>query len=396
MESTSDIVKKIFTMRKPSYNKKETAESIEAEKTLNQNLKRSDIESTVNPSEDKKPIVLFVHGFASSKYNWLDPDLGNWGWVKDYLNDPEPKDYGWHVIPPPPFVAVDWSLSNKLEPISATEFMDQNNISWITYSQESAFGDIEDSVDELNNVINEIGKTFGKRDIVIIAHSRGGLISKRYLDKSDKTPVKKLVTFGSPFGGTFVSSFDIFQLPTKLVLNRVRTMRRLWDYGQTRKAESVSTRQMKPNSDFLTALEESGYRDDVNYVNVAGSSQHISNVYTWRWKLSSWKRDYRLARKKMLERRKLMKNGKLPIEWYHLPKDFFFHVYNWIMEPRLIFQILPKVGYPEMLQGDGAVSIRSALVDHERVKQYIIHRNHLDLTCCEEAYQIMKNEVKTI
>lgn len=396
MFSTKEISEKIFTTRKPKYTKKQTSKSIEAEKELNKILNRNDIESTVNSDNSNEPLVLFVHGFAASKYCWLDPDIGNWGWIKDYMNDPKPIDFGWHVIPPPPFIIVDWTMSEQLVPIGATKIMDKNNIEWITYSQKSPFSDIEDSVKELAEIIYKIRKLYGKREIIIIAHSRGGLISKRYLDTSNNTQVKKLITFGSPFGGTYLSALDIIQLQMKFGLNKVRALKRLWDYGQERKAESVSTKQMKPDSDFLNELKSKGCRKDVMYVNVAGSSSHITNLYTWRWKISSLKRNYRLAKIKMQEREELIKQGKPPIDWYKLPKDSFFHVHNWILEPRNIMRIYPKVGYPEVLQGDGCVSIRSALIEEDSVKHYIIHRNHLDMTCCEEAYQIMLREVENI
>ena len=57
-------------------------------------------------------------------------------------------------------------------------------------------------------------------------------------------------------------------------------------------------------------------------------------------------------------------------------------------------QIYPKIGYHEVLQGDGAVSINSALMPNEEVKQYIIDRNHIDMTCCKEGYDIMLREIK--
>jgi hypothetical protein len=150
---------------------------------------------------------------------------------------------------------------------------------------------------------------------------------------------------------------------------------------------------MKPDSDFLNELKNNGCRNDVSYVNVAGSSAHITNVYAWRWNISSLKRNSKIAKKKMQEREKLIKQKKPPIEWYKLPKNSFFQVYNWILEPNNFLSIYPKVGYPEVLQGDGCVSIRSALIDEDCVKHYIIHRNHLDMTCCDEAYQLMLREV---
>ncbi|MHA1211576.1 MAG: hypothetical protein ACTSSH_03855, partial [Candidatus Heimdallarchaeota archaeon] len=354
---------------------------------------RHDIESTADPKNQDDYLVLFIHGFSSSKYNWLDPDIGNMGWLKDYRNEPEPIDCGWHALPPPPFFVVNWSLSKQLTPIGATEFMDKKGIEWLTYSQKSPFGPIEESVIELATIIKAIKEVYGNRKQIIIAHSRGGLISKRYLDITPKTNIEKLITFGTPFGGTFLSSFNLLRIPSKYFLKKVKPVRHLWDLEHDRKIESVSTKQMVPDSDFLKGLLVKVYRDDVKIVNIAGSSSHITNVYTWRWKLSSLKRNKEQANEKSIERDNLIKEGKPPIEWYNLPSKPKLHVYNWTLVPRKIISIYPRIGLLEVLQGDGAVSIQSALLIDDSVKQYVIHKNHMEISCCLEGYEIMLREI---
>ena len=143
MITSDEIAEKVFTLRRPQYSKITSPLTIKAEDEINSYLKRRDIESTANPKNVGDILVVFIHGFAASKYCWLDPDIGNMGWVKNYWEDPSPRDFGWHVIPPIPFIPVDWTLSKQLVPIGATEIMDRNNIEWLTYSQKSAFGDIE-------------------------------------------------------------------------------------------------------------------------------------------------------------------------------------------------------------------------------------------------------------
>ncbi|NHJ04340.1 MAG: alpha/beta hydrolase [Candidatus Heimdallarchaeota archaeon] len=394
MSKTEKFTEKVFTTRHPNYTKKTSPSSQKAEAEMNDLLGRNDIESTAQPHNEGKLLVLFIHGFAASKYCWLDPDIGNMGWVKDYRNDPEPIDWGWHAIPPPPYVPVDWTLSKHLVPVGASTMLDQKDIAWLTYSQKSAFGDIKISVEELKQVITAIKKIYGERKIIIIAHSRGGLISKSYLDYANDTNVEKLITFGSPFGGTFMSAMELFRLPSKHFLNRVKTARKLWDVSQERKVENIATNQMAPNSDFLTQLIDNGCREGIQYVNVAGSCSHITNVYVWRWSTSSWKRKISLAKKKNELRKELIKNNKPPVQWYTLPSISFIHAHNWILEPYRFLEIYPKIGYPEVLLGDGAVSVRSALLDVPCVKQYIIHRNHIDMTCCKEGYDIMLNEIE--
>ncbi|MGC9780728.1 MAG: hypothetical protein HZR80_15915 [Candidatus Heimdallarchaeota archaeon] len=393
MISTTELTEKVFTIRDPSYTKVTSPKIIAAEKRINKFLKRKDVESTATPNNDGEILVLFIHGFAASKYCWLDPDIGNMGWVKDYKNDPEPIDFGWHALPPPPYIPVAWTMSEQLVPIGATQIMDKNGIEWLTYSQESAFGDIEVSVKELDTVLKAIKEIYGNRRIIIIAHSQGGLLSKRYLDIAEKTNIEKLVTFGTPYGGSFMSAFELFRLPSKHFLNRVKTARKLWDVSQERKVESIATKQLAPDSDFLNELSASGCRDDVKYVNVAGTSSLISYIYAWRWKTSSLKPKYKIAKQKMNERKKLIDQKQPIIDWYNLPSNYLLHPFNWLLEARKIMQIYPKIGYHEVLQGDGAVSIKSALMSNEEVKHYIIDKNHVDMTCSKPGYEIMIREV---
>ncbi len=394
MSLAHGIVEKAFTNRDPDYSKLQTQEAKDAELEINKILNRDDIESTANPKNQGELLVVFIHGYSSSKYNWLDPDIGNLGWLKDYKNNPPTIDFGWHAIPPPPFLVVDWSLSKSLAPRGASEVLDSHKIEWLTYSQKSPFGKIDDSVIELFEILKAINKIYGHRRIILIAHSRGGLISKKYLDLTEKTNVEKLITFGTPFGGTFLSAIDLFKTPTKYFLKKVRWIRKLWDIRENRQIENVSTKQMSPNSEFLTDLSKMGCRNDVKYVNVAGSCSHISNVYTWHWQLTSLKRNKELAKKKSKEREKLFVSKRNPIEWYSLPKNPKLHVYNWILKPRKILEIYPRIGLLEVLQGDGAVSIKSALLPFPEVKHYILYKNHMEISCCEEAYEIMIREIK--
>jgi len=390
-----ELTQKVFTTREPSYPKQSSPTIAAAEREMNKIMKRKDIESTANPDNQGDVLVVFIHGFAASKYCWLDPDIGNMGWIKDYNNDPKPRDFGWHVIPPPLYFPIDWTLSNHIIPPGAHEFVQEMNVEWLTYSQKSAFGDIKLSVKELQDIMDAIKKVYGHRRIIIIAHSRGGLISKRYLDTTTTTDVEKLVTFGTPYGGTFLSSIEVFRAPSKHFLNRVKTVRKLWDVEEERKIENIATKQMAPNSEFLQTLLNDGLRKNVEYVNVAGSCSIISNVYAWRWAKSSLRRQYTLARKMRRKRKKLINEEKPIKDWCDLPSNWVLHAHNWVMEAKKIFQIYPKIGYPEVMKGDGAVAVESALLPFPEVKYYVIHKNHFDMTCCDAGYDIMVREIKS-
>ena len=90
----------------------------------------------------------------------------------------------------------------------------------------------------------------------------------------------------------------------------------------------------------------------------------------------------------------MIANMHPPIDWFNLPNYPILHSHNWIMEPVKLFEIYPKIGYLEVMQGDGAVSINSALSDLPEVKHYVIHKNHVDMTCCNDAYGIMQKELE--
>ena len=88
-----------------------------------------------------------------------------------------------------------------------------------------------------------------------------------------------------------------------------------------------------------------GCRENIDYVNVAGSSSHITNIYAWQWSLSSWKINSKLAREKHQERERLIKQEEPPIKWFELPKTAFWHSFNWKLEAKKIFEIYPRIGY---------------------------------------------------
>ncbi|MBD3189979.1 MAG: hypothetical protein GF308_05025 [Candidatus Heimdallarchaeota archaeon] len=394
MSLTEQVKRKVFTLRKPRYTKITSPRIEQAEKDINQHLNRQDIESTADPQNIGDFLVLFIHGFGASKFCWTDPDIGNLGWVKDYRHDPKPIDHGWHAIPPIPFIPVDMTLSKQLVPRGVTELFDKHQIEWLIYSQKSAFGDINDSISELKQLMKGIKAIYDHRRIIVIAHSRGGLITKKYLDSTPKIPVEKLVTFGTPYYGTFFGYLEMFQMPSKTFLNRVKGIKRLWDVTQERQVESISTKQMKPKSDFLKQLNEKGCRKGVEYVSVAGTSSRFTNVYIWHWHPSSWNRQVSKAKEKHKLREELKTKGAPTNLWWNLPTNPHIQAFNWLLKPTKILTIYPRLGYKEVLQGDGAVSVENALLNEPEVKYYVTNDNHIELTCSKQSKEIMLREVK--
>lgn len=62
--------------------------------------------------------------------------------------------------------------------------------------------------------VKEIQKETGRRDIVLIGHSKGGLVSsyfRNYLADETETDVTDIITIGSPLAGTHIANFGVGQ-----------------------------------------------------------------------------------------------------------------------------------------------------------------------------------------
>ncbi len=78
-----------------------------------------------------------------------------------------------------------------------------------TISLEPPFCGIDDYVPKLAQRIEQICTAGGAAQVVIVAHSMGGLIARRYLSAGNAGRVAALVTIGSPHRGTEVARFGV-------------------------------------------------------------------------------------------------------------------------------------------------------------------------------------------
>lgn len=113
---------------------------------------------------------------------------------------------------------------------------------------------------ELNSIIRLVKRCTGSDQVIIIAHSMGGLVSRQYMVDYGNASVNKLITLASPHYGfnQFTKSEIVF-----MMLN-IFTGR------------SFEVDQMKPESDFLKNLDDK----DVIYRNqiVSIGTYNIANA----------------------------------------------------------------------------------------------------------------------
>lgn len=83
------------------------------------------------------------------------------------------------------------------------------DISHYAVSLEPVFGAIDDYVPILRDAVDELCRDAGTDQVVILAHSMGGLAARAYLRADGDRRVAKLITLGSPHRGTGLANFGL-------------------------------------------------------------------------------------------------------------------------------------------------------------------------------------------
>ena len=109
----------------------------------------------LRPSAERPPLLM-VHGYGCSRAAW-------W-WLRHRL-----EAHGWVVA------------TINLEPI---------------------YNDIEHYVDSLARRIDEVLAATGASRLILVGHSMGGLVIRAYLRRHGADKVSRVVTLGTPYGGS--------------------------------------------------------------------------------------------------------------------------------------------------------------------------------------------------
>ncbi len=161
------------------------------------------------------PIVLLVHGIGGNFRHWSDP-VGmnvNDTWLFDTTNHPPHSGNGIIVSPAyQPGAVTSW-----------TQFLSSNGISYINFSQSKPGDLIEYAVNEvvtlLTNLESVVFSEF-EQDVaanggqvpplIIVAHSRGGLVTRNALKRLGSAGVphlRKVITLCTPHHGSYMPKF---------------------------------------------------------------------------------------------------------------------------------------------------------------------------------------------
>lgn len=78
-----------------------------------------------------------------------------------------------------------------------------------THSLEPIYADIDSYADGITRRIDEVLAATGARQVIMVAHSMGGLASRAYLRRHGGNKVARLVTLGTPHRGTLIARLGL-------------------------------------------------------------------------------------------------------------------------------------------------------------------------------------------
>lgn len=85
----------------------------------------------------------------------------------------------------------------------------QSRISFKAIDLEPLLGGIDGYALSIDNALESLCKESGKEQIIILAHSMGGLAARAYLRRYNHRRIAKIITIGTPHYGTVLANFGI-------------------------------------------------------------------------------------------------------------------------------------------------------------------------------------------
>jgi len=213
-----------------------------------------------------KPAIVFIHGLGMDKNIWVNPSesriLGGMFPLKILLDKKN-------------------TLENVEEIQTLFDDLRQRDYSVITWSQRRPAGPIDSAVKELHEIIIEARK-MTKAGIILIGHSRGGLIARKYLFKQNKS-IKGLITISTPHKGSSVARIVKYLSPLVSMINPLVpngdkgtlsfSIKRILDFFKSR-----ALKELLPDSNFFKSIKD-GPLNGVHYASVGGTKPTLFNLY---------------------------------------------------------------------------------------------------------------------
>ncbi len=333
------------------------------------------LDITLRRGNTDKPALVFIHGLGMDKNIWATPSksriLGGKIPLKILLSkNPPVKDFGLRKKAPKKAFS-EFSLGEQPDTIY-TLFNDlsQKDYPVITWSQERPSGPIDGAVSELEKIM-KTAHTLTKAGIVLIGHSRGGLIARKYLTRKDKS-IRGLVTFSTPHKGSSIAKLVSYLRPIASIMSPLLPRNTKGTLSSTTKHvldffKSKALKELLPGSLFFQSLKDEPL-DWIYYISVGGTDPGLLSFYKWRWDP---------VRENKYNR------------WFLKPEKIF-------TIPDIFERVIPDKLYPEEIKkgkGDGLVSAESSKIPWCN-EHYSFNLNHAQILFDERVRFLLEKAIE--
>jgi pimeloyl-ACP methyl ester carboxylesterase len=235
---------------------------------------------TIVGGDIKRPAIVFIHGLGMDKRIWEAPDesrIFGGRFPVSLLLCREPLES-----------EIDANASKRLffgTPMKnlTTLFHDLRGkgCTVIAWSQQRPSAEIGIAVSELKNIIT-MYRNYCESGIVLIGHSRGGLVARKYLAQGDKR-VKAVITLATPHTGSRMAQWVEYMAPLASLLyplipdsekgTLTHTVKKVFDF-----LKSKAVRELLPDSPFFQSLDDDRV-NGVHYLSLGGKDPTLFSVY---------------------------------------------------------------------------------------------------------------------
>lgn len=238
-----------------------------------------DYELSIIEGDKDKPAVIFIHGLGMDKGVWEKPDdtkiLGGRFPIQLLLHDDADINISAEKGSKIFFGRHSGSLSTLYHDLS------EKGYTVITWSQKRPSAVIDVAVSELVEII-ELTKRLLSYGMIIIGHSRGGLIGRKYLKSGGKMP-RCLITLATPHKGSRMAQWADYMEPVSSIVSRLVgepqrgtipfTVKKVLDF-----LASKAVRELLPDSDFFKSIDDCRV-DGVYYISIGGKDSTLISAY---------------------------------------------------------------------------------------------------------------------
>lgn len=181
-----------------------------------QNL--GDFDVTPGDGDPTKPLVLLIHGTAGNKFDMTAPDngqaTGGTSFNFNYNAPMQPdRDLGWSGQ------SIIWGIHSfeldQLKPVTSWRAaLQSNGYRTACYSQIDPAGLLARPVQELGKVMSYLRSAFPGTRVVLMGHSRGGLLIRKFIkqnagNRSMVGAIAGVITLHSPHHGSHLANFSL-------------------------------------------------------------------------------------------------------------------------------------------------------------------------------------------